>query len=444
MGHFMEKQKILEILKKEGVKFLRLQFIDIFGICKNVEVPHQQFDKALSGDVMFDGSSIDGFTRIEESDMVLLPDFDTFRIYPWEEKEGKIARVICDTYMPEGSPFSGCPRIILKKAINEAQKLGYTMMIGPELEFFLFQKNVNGEITKVTHDKAGYFDMAPVDEGELARRDIVNALHALDFEVEASHHEVAFGQHEIDFKYGDALKTADNVATFKFVVKRIAKFYNLHATFMPKPIYGINGSGMHCHQSLFKGDENIFHDQANKYELSETALFYIGGIMHHAKALSAIVSPLVNSYKRLVPGYEAPVNIAWAEKNRSPLIRVPARRGKGTRIEFRLPDPSCNPYLAFACMLRAGLDGIVNKITPPEPVNKNIFIMSEREKRRLKIDATPANLLEAIRHLKKDEILQDALGEHVFKHFYKSKLDEWNSYIGKVHHWETEKYFEVY
>ncbi len=439
----MDKKDVLERLHEEKIEFLQLQFIDIFGVYKNVEVPTSQFDKALSGEIMFDGSSIEGFTRIEESDMVLKPDLDTFMIYSFED-EDKIGRVICDVYRPDGSAFLGCPRVMLKKVIKEANDMGYSMMLGPELEFFLFCKDENGHPTLKTQDDAGYFDMAPVDEGEVARRDIIDVLISLGFEVEASHHEVAIGQHEIDFKYEDALRAADNITSFKFVTKKIASRHGLHATFMPKPIFGINGSGMHCNQSLYKNGENAFYDPKADMQLSKTTLHYIAGIMEHIKAAVAITNPLVNSYKRLVPGYEAPVNIAWSEKNRSPLIRVPASRGKGTRIEVRVPDPSCNPYLAIAVMLKAGLDGIKRNLQPPPPVNKNIFTMSDREKARLKIGPVPANLSEALHYLKKDKIVQDALGEHIYNHFYRSKKFEWDQYISQVHGWEVERYLKTY
>jgi len=441
----MEKNEILKTLKEEKIDYLQMQFIDIFGICKHVEVPKTQFEKAVNGDVMFDGSSIDGFTRIEESDMLLIPDYKTFRIFPWEDESGKVARLICDVHNPDGTPFKGCPRFILKQVVKEAEKLGYYMVVGPEAEFFLFYRNGEGEPTLKTHDKAGYFDMAPQDLGSLTRRDIVKALEKLEFEVEAAHHEVADGQHEIDFKYDDVISTADNVITFKLVVKKIASKHGLHATFMPKPVFGINGSGMHCHQSLFdKNGNNLFHDPKDSIGLSKLMRQYIAGILKHAKGMCAITNPLVNSYKRLVPGYEAPINLAWSEKNRSPLIRIPASRGKGTRMELRMPDPTCNPYLSFAVMLKSGLDGIKNKMTPPDPVDKNVFTMSEREKRRYRIDALPPNLRESLHFLKKDDLLTETLGDHIFNHFYNSKVLEWNNYISRVHSWEHDRYFELY
>lgn len=440
----MTRDEILKICNEEKVQFLRLQFSDILGANKNVEVPSSQFEKALDGEILFDGSSIDGFARIEESDMLLNPDYNTFQILPWDMGQGKIARLICDVMNPDGTPFQGCPRQTLKRIVEKAKKLGYTMYAGPEAEFFLFHKNDDGEATNKTHDAAGYFDLAPFDRGEEARQSMVNILNKMGLEVEASHHEVAQGQHEIDFKYADALTTADNVTTFKFIVRTVANQYNLHATFMPKPVFGINGSGMHTHQSLFKDGENAFYDPDAEHQLSDVAKYYIAGVLKHVKSFVAITNPLVNSYKRLVPGYEAPVNIAWSEKNRSPLIRVPAKRGKSTRIEVRVPDPAANPYLALAVMLAAGLDGIENKISPPPPVNKNIFAMSEREKKRLKIQPLPSNLLQAVERMEKSSLMRETLGDHIFFHFIQAKKQEWNYYISQVHPWELESYLNYY
>ncbi len=436
----LDKEKILKLCKEEKVRFLRLQFTDILGINKNVEVPESQFVKALDGEIMFDGSSIQGFVRIEESDMVLKPDLESFRIFPWADERGKVARVICDVVQPDGSPFPGCPRSALKRVVAEAAKMGYTPMLGPEAEFFLFQLNPDGTPTTITHDQGAYFDLAPIDKGEDCRRSIVNALEGMGFEIEAAHHEVAPGQHEIDFRYDEAIATADQLVTFKFVVRKVALDYNLHATFMPKPIAGINGSGMHVHQSLYKNGKNMFFDPKAKWQLSETALNYIGGVLAHAKGICAITNPTVNSYKRLVPGYEAPTNIVWSERNRSPMARVPERRGSGTRVEIRMPDPSCNPYLAFAVMIAAGLDGIRNKTSPGEPVNKNIFEMSQREKRRHKIDELPGDLSEALKELRKDEIVKGALGEHLTTQFLEAKSAEWAKYIAVVHKWELDEY----
>lgn len=442
----MKREEILKEVAKHKVHFLRLQFTDLSGIIKNVEIPRSQFEKALDGQIMFDGSSIEGFTRIEESDMLLVPDYSTFRVNPWSNPDGsKVARMICDVYNPDGTPFAGCPRMALRRVVERAKKMGYTMVAGPEAEFFLFQRDSQGNLVVETHDVGGYFDLTPVDKGEECRRDIVLVLEAMGFEVEAAHHEVAPGQHEIDFKYADALATADNVITFKFVVKKVALDHGLHASFMPKPIFGVNGSGMHVHQSLLNArGQNTFFDAKAKYQLSKTAMAYIGGILEHASAIVAVTNPLVNSYKRLVPGYEAPTNIAWSEKNRSPLVRVPAKRGMSTRCEVRMPDPACNPYLALAVMLAAGLDGIEKKTLAGEPVNKNIFEMSQREKRRLRIDQLPGNLSDAIDNLEKNPVVLDALGSHIAEHFIAAKRQEWADYIAHVHPWERDRYIEAY
>ena len=441
----MNAKEILAMCQEEQVRFLRLAFTDIDGIIKNVEVPASQFDKALDGQIMFDGSSIEGFTRIEESDMLLKPDLDTFAIYPWETRFGKVGRLVCDVYNPDETPFAGCPRLALKRVVARARTRGWTMMAGPEAEFFLFRRDADGRANHEVHDVGGYFDLTPVDLGEEARRDIVDVLEAMGFEVEAAHHEVAPGQHEIDFKYADAVSTADNIVTFRFVVKKVAMDHGLHATFMPKPIFGENGSGMHTHQSLFdaKG-KNVFYDPKGPHQLSKVARAYIAGILDHARAFVAVTNPLVNSYNRLVPGYEAPVNVAWSEKNRSPLVRVPARRGLGTRCEVRVPDPSCNPYLALAVMLASGLDGVERGLDCGEPVNRNIFEMSEREKNRLRIRQLPANLSDALDNLERDAVLHEALGDHIFSNFVLNKREEWHRYICTVHEWEREQYVEKY
>jgi glutamine synthetase len=439
-----KRAKILEMADRANVKFMRLQFADILGVIKNVEIPDRQFAAALDGEIMFDGSSIEGFVRIEESDMYLRPDLSTFRILPWTQNTGeKVGRLICDIYNPDGTPFAGCPRHALKRAIAVAAEQGYVMNAGPEAEFFLFQTR-NGDPTTETHDAAGYFDLAPVDLGEDVRRQIVLALEAMGFEVEAAHHEVAAGQHEIDFRYDDVLATADNVSTFRFIVKNVARENGLHATFMPKPIYGINGSGMHTHMSLLADEGNVFYDEDAPWQLSRVCLNYIAGLLRHAKGFCAITNPLVNSYKRLVPGYEAPTNIAWSEKNRSPLVRVPAARRNATRVELRMPDPSCNPYLAFAVMLRAGLDGIEQDLDPGPPINKNIFKMSHRERRHLRIDELPANLSEALDEMEKNDLVRDALGHHIFEHFLEAKREEWDAYIRQVSPWEVERYLKTY
>lgn len=433
------------ILKDESIRFLRLVFSDIHGVIKNVEVPDSQFDKALAGEIMFDGSSIEGFVRIQESDMLLKPDLDSLRIYPAREEAGRVAMLICDIANPDNSPFLGDPRSVLRRAIEKAEKKGYVAMMGPEAEFFLFQRNADGSPTTETHDTGAYFDLAPVDKGEDARREIVNVLERMGFEVEAAHHEVAPGQHEVDFKYAPALETADNLVIFRHVVRKVSLRHNLHASFMPKPLYGVNGSGMHTHQSLFdsKG-KNVFDDPKAPYGLSDVARWYIGGVLRHAKAICAVTNPTVNSFKRLVPGYEAPTNIAWSERNRSPLARVPARRGVGTRVEIRMPDPSCNPYLAFAVMLSAGMQGIEEKVECGPPVNKDIFHMSDREKRRLKIDNLPGDLYEAVRALQRDRVVLDALGKHVAEHFIEGKLHDWQEFISIVHPWEVDRYLSKY
>ena len=439
-------------LKDNGVRFLRLVFTDIDGINKNVEVPSSQFDKALDGQIMFDGSSIEGFTRIEESDMILHPDLDTFQVEPWvslgldDKAQGNVARVICDIYNPDGTPFDGCPRMTLKRIVARAKKMDYSMMAGCEAEFFLFLRGKNGEATTETHDAAGYFDLAPLDLAEECRREIVIALEAFGFDIEAAHHEVAPGQHEIDFRYGDALNVADNLSTFRFVVRKVARDYGLHATFMPKPLYGQNGSGMHTHQSLFNSKgENVFFDKKGDYDgISKIMKWYIGGLLQHARAYCAVTNPLVNSYKRLVPGYEAPTHLAWSERNRSPLIRVPESRGVGTRCELRMPDPACNPYLALATMFAAGLDGVENKIEPPPPVSENIFDMSARQRARLKIKSLPANLGDAVEQLEKSAFMKEVLGEHIFSHVIESKQTEWSDYIASVHPWEIDRYLSRY
>ncbi|WP_133515748.1 type I glutamate--ammonia ligase [Halanaerobium saccharolyticum] len=439
------KADILKMAEEKNVKFIRMQFTDILGIVKNVAITAKQLEDALDNKIMFDGSSIDGFTRIQESDMYLRPDYDTFTIFPWRPEEGgAVARLICDVYMPDGTPFSGGPRNVLKEALKEAEEMGYDMNVGPEPEFFLFQLDENGDATTKTHDEGGYFDLGPIDKGINARRSIVLALEEMGFEVEASHHEVAPGQHEIDFKYAPALKTADNIATFKFVTKSIAHEHGLHATFMPKPIFGENGSGMHVHQSLYKDGENAFYDENDRLGLSKTAYHYIGGLLKHARAITAITNPSVNSYKRLVPGYEAPVYLAWSSANRSALIRIPAARGAGTRLELRNPDPTANPYLAIAVMLKAGLDGIKNEIEPPAEVLENIYEMSADRKAELDIESLPANINDAVNLLLQDEVITDVLGEHVLEHFVAAKKVEWDDYRTQVSQWELDKYLTTF
>ncbi|MBM7556522.1 type I glutamate--ammonia ligase [Halanaerobacter jeridensis] len=441
----MTKEDILKKAEELDVKFVRLQFTDILGITKNVAITVEQLEEALEEGIMFDGSSIDGFTRIQESDMYLKPDLDTFITFPWRPKTGgTVARLICDVCTPDGEAFVGGPRNVLQNVLEEAEEMGYEMYVGPEPEFFLFEKTEEGEATTITHDDGGYFDLGPVDLGQDARRDIILALDEMGFEVEASHHEVAPGQHEIDFKYEDALSTADNIATFKFVVKSIANQHDLHATFMPKPIFGENGSGMHVHQSLFKDGNNVFYDEDAELGLSQTAKYYIGGLLKHAKAIAAITNPTINSYKRLVPGYEAPVYQAWSASNRSALIRIPAASGAGTRLEMRNPDPTANPYLAIAVMLKAGLDGIKNEIEPPAEVVENIYEMTAERKAELGIESLPANINEAVQELLKDETIKNALGDHVLEHFVTAKEIEWDTYRTQVHDWELEQYLSVY
>ncbi|MEO7360571.1 MAG: type I glutamate--ammonia ligase, partial [Gemmatimonadaceae bacterium] len=352
---------LLELSEAHQVRFLRLQFTDILGVIKNVELPASQFRKALKGDIMFDGSSIEGFVRVEESDMLLAPDLTTFQIFPWGDPSARVARLICDVNMPDGTAFAGDPRTVLKKQLAKAAAAGFSMNAGMEAEFFLFKPSADGRPSTETHDVGSYFDLAPVDQGEDARRAIVDVLEQLGYEVEATHHEVAHGQHEIDFRHADALRTADNISTFRFVVKQVAHRFGLQASFMPKPVFGQNGSGMHTHQSLFRLGQNAFWDPQSEWELSKVALHYIGGLLRHARGMCAVTNPLVNSYKRLVPGFEAPVNVAWSMRNRSPMIRVPERRGAGTRLELRTPDPSANPYLALTVMLAAGMDGLATE-----------------------------------------------------------------------------------
>lgn len=436
----LEPEDVRNFVRENKIKFIRLQFTDIFGILKNVAITAAQLDKALKGELMFDGSSIEGFVRIEESDMYLLPDPSTFVVFPWQSEEEKTARLICDVYDASGQPFVGCPRCNLKKILREAAAKGFTMKVGPEAEFFLFHTDAEGKPTLITHDDAGYFDLAPVDRGESARRDITLALQEMGFEVEASHHEVAPGQHEIDFKYADALEIADRIATFKFVVRTIAQKHGLHATFMPKPLVGVPGSGMHLHFSLHQKEINAFYDSQGEHQLSKTALYFLGGLLAHAPALTAIVNPTVNSYKRLVSGFEAPVYIAWSERNRSPLVRIPAKKGPSTRLEFRSPDPACNPYLALAVCLKAGLDGIERKILPPPPCNQNIYQLSPLEREALGIKSLPASLAEALTALEKDEAIQSALGEHIYERFREAKKIEWEHYQVQVHPWELREY----
>ena len=438
------KEDILKLVEENGVRFIRLQFTDIFGALKNVAITEKQLEKALDNQIMFDGSSIDGFVRIEESDMYLRPNLDTFVIFPWRPQQGKVARLICDIYRPDGTPFEGDPRYALRRAIDDAAELGFEMNVGPECEFFLFETDENGQATTITQDKAGYFDLAPTDKGENARRDMTLALEEMEFEIEASHHEVAEGQNEIDFKYGPALETADKIMTFKLVVKAIAQRHGLHASFMPKPIFGINGSGMHVNMSLFKDGKNAFADPSDKNGLSKEAYQFIAGLLKNIKGLSAVTNPLVNSYKRLVPGYEAPVYLAWSCSNRTALIRVPASRGAGTRVELRCPDPSANPYLVLAVLLQAGLDGIKNNLEVEPETVANIFAMTDKEREDAGIDNLPNNLYEAVNFMKESELAKAALGEHIYENYVEAKEAEWDDYRTKVHDWEIENYLNRY
>ena len=435
------KNDIFRIVEEEDVEFIRLQFSDIFGVLKNVAITSSQLEKALNNQCMFDGSSVEGFARIEESDMYLRPDLDTFAIFPWRPQQGKVARLICDVYTPDGKPFEGDSRNVLKKVIREAADMGYVFDVGPECEFFLFHTDDNGLPTTLTHEKAGYFDLGPTDLGENVRRDMVLTLEDMGFEIEASHHEVAPAQHEIDFKYDEALTTADNIETFKLTVKTIAKRHGLYATFMPKPKFGINGSGMHVNMSLATVDgRNIFADEKDALGLSQEAYHFIAGILAHAKGMTAITNPLVNSYKRLVPGYEAPVYIAWSATTRSPLVRIPASRGNGTRIELRNPDPSANPYLVLALCLVAGLDGIKNKLEVPKSVDCNIFEMTNEQREAAGIETLPGDLKEAVDCMKEDGFIREVLGEHIFNKYTDAKLAEWDEYRTKVSQWEIDEY----
>ncbi|SEM49818.1 glutamine synthetase [Mesobacillus persicus] len=439
------REDIARLSQEQNVKFIRLQFTDILGTIKNVEIPISQLEKALDNKMMFDGSSIEGFVRIEESDMYLIPDLDTWVVFPWTAEKGKVARLICDIQNPDGTPFLGDPRANLKRVLKEMEELGFTdFNLGPEPEFFLFKLDEKGEPTLELNDNGGYFDLAPTDLGENCRRDIVLELEEMGFEIEASHHEVAPGQHEIDFKYADAITACDNIQTFKLVVKTIARKHGLHATFMPKPLFGVNGSGMHMNLSLFKNGENAFYDTTGDLELSETARQFIAGTIKNATAFTAVTNPTVNSYKRLVPGYEAPCYVAWSAQNRSPLIRIPASRGLSTRVEVRSVDPAANPYLAMAVLLQAGLDGIKNKLTPPAPVDRNIYVMDKEEREEVGIVDLPATLAAALDQLKSSEVIRAALGEHILEHFVEAKEIEWDMFRTQVHPWEREQYLTMY
>lgn len=439
------REDIKKLIEEKDVNFIRLQFTDILGTIKNVEIPVSQLDKALDNKMMFDGSSIEGFVRIEESDMYLYPDLDTFVVFPWTAAKGKVARFVCDVYTAKGEPFAGDPRNNLKRVLKKMEELGFTdFNLGPEPEFFLFKLDERGEPTLEVNDHGGYFDLAPTDLGENCRRDIVLELEEMGFEIEASHHEVAPGQHEIDFKYADAITACDNIQTFKLVVKTIARKHGLHATFMPKPLFGEAGSGMHFNVSLFNGKENAFYDESEKHGLSETAMQFMAGVLKHVRGFTAVTNPTVNSYKRLVPGYEAPCYVAWSGQNRSPLVRIPSSRGLSTRIEVRSVDPSANPYLAMAVILEAGLDGVKNGLTPPSAVDRNIYVMTEQEREDNGITSLPANLDDALLLLSQDKIAQEALGNHIYTNFKEAKEIEFDMYRTTVHQWERDQYLKMY
>lgn len=441
----LTNDEIKKLIKENHVNFIRMQFVDINGQVKNMAIPSVQIDKILNNELMLDGSSIKGFRSIETSDMYFYPDKSTFALLPWRSKEeGNVARIICDIHNADGTPFEGCPRCNLKRVIQEAKDLGFVMNVGPEAEFFLFKRDEEKRATTLTHDKAGYYDVGPDDHGEDIRGEIVYTLQKMGFEIEASHHEVAQGQHEVDFKYTDTLTSADNIITFKYAVKAVASKHGLHATFMPKPIFGINGSGMHCNVSLFKDGKNAFLDEDRTYKLSQEALWVIGGLLDNVKAFTAVTNPLVNSYKRLVPGYEAPVYLAWSNANRSALIRVPAKRGQATRVELRSPDPSCNPYLALAVILQAAMDGVKNRKEPMLPVEHNIYDMTDKERKRSKIDTLPGSLLEALQLMEKNDVVKNALGEHIFNEFLTAKYKEWDEFRTYVSQWELDRYLERY
>ncbi|MEW9677790.1 type I glutamate--ammonia ligase [Lentibacillus sp. L22] len=445
MGSKLTREQIYQRIEEENVQFIRLQFTDMLGTIKNVEIPLSQLEKALDNKMMFDGSSIEGFVRIEESDMYLYPDLDTFVVFPWTSEKGKVARFICDIYSPDGTPFEGCPRYNLKRNLKKMEELGFTAFnIGTEPEFFLFKLDEYGDPSLELNDKGGYFDLAPTDLGENCRRDIVLELEEMGFEIEASHHESAPGQHEIDFKYSDAVKHADDIQTFKLVVKTLARKHNLHATFMPKPLFGVNGSGMHVNMSLFQNGENKFFDPEGDMQLSDVAYQFTAGIIKHATNFTAVTNPTVNSYKRLVPGYEAPCYVAWSGTNRSPLVRIPYSRGLSTRIEARSVDPAANPYMAMAVLLAAGLDGIKHKLTPPTPIDRNIYVMDKAEREKNGIKDLPATLADALVELQKDEVVIEALGEHLYEHLVEAKEIEWDMFRTTVHPWEREQYLSAY
>jgi glutamine synthetase len=438
------RDDIIRLVKEQDVRFIRLQFTDIFGTMKNVSISASQLSKAIDGECMFDGSAIEGFTRVEESDMFLEPDLDTFLIFPWRPQQGKVARLICDLKSLDGAPFPGDPRLILRKVAREAEAMGYIFNVGPECEFFLFNTDDQGNPVLATGDTGSYFDLEPLGQGEDVRRDIVLSLEEMGFEVEASHHEVAPGQHEIDFRFDEAIAAADRLMTFKLAVRTIARRYGMHATFMPKPITGVSGSGLHTNLSLFRNGVNVFNDPADPDGLSQVARCFVGGLLEHIPGITAIANPLVNSYKRFVPGFEAPCTISWSLHNRSPLIRIPAIRGENMRIELRSPDPSSNPYLLFAVCLAAGLDGIRRHLDPGPPINTNFFAMNEQERTARKIRDLPLNLREALEELENDRLLHEVLGEHVLERYLALKQKEWGDYRKVVSQWEIDHYLRQF
>ncbi len=431
------KEDVFRMVREEDVQFIRMQFTDIFGQLKNVAVTASQIERAVNNEIMLDGSSIEGYVRIQESDQYLWPDLDTFAVLPWRPQYGKVARLICDVHNPDGASFMGDPRNVLKRTLLRAERLGYTFNIGPELEFFLFQTDERGRPTTETSDEAGYFDLGPLDHGESTRREVCLSLEEMGMQIEASHHELAPGQHEIDLKYVDALQAADNIMTFKLAVKTLAQKNGLHATFMPKPVSGTAGSGMHVNMSLFRNGRNVFFDENAPRQ-------FMAGLLAHARGFCALTNPLVNSYKRLLTGYEAPCYLAWSSSNRSSLIRIPAPRGQGTRVELRNPDPACNPYLVFAACLAAGLDGIEHGLTPPPEVTENIYAMSDADRAARNIANLPVNLADALCTLEGDPVITEALGEHVTRQYTEGKRREWEEYRAQVSQWELSRYLVTY
>lgn len=444
----MDKQVLVNSVKEEDVKFISMQFTDVTGSVKSVDIPTNRLEIALDEGIWFDGSSVEGFARIQESDMRLIPDITTYTVLPWSPAEMRRARIFCEIYLPDGNPFPGDPRGVLKQMLKQIKSRGWSYNVGPEPEFFLFKRNGPDSIHPVPHDVGGYFDFSANDDAVRVRTELMDALSSMGLHVEMGHHEVALGQHEIDFRYDDALHNADKVLTLKYTVKAIAAQHGLIASFMPKPIFGINGSGMHCHQSLFdEHGNNLFYDASDEYRLSSIAYGFIAGQLAHARALAAIVAPTINSYKRLVPGYEAPVYIGWAQINRSALIRIPRYtegREKSIRAELRFPDPSANPYLAFAAMLAAALDGIDNHITCPEPLNNiNVYHMTSEERAALGVAELPGSLPEALREINSDKVLINAIGTEIYQAFNRAKWAEVEEYRMKVTDWELERYLET-